>query len=429
MTTVAPTVLLALGALAAVVVAVFFLRALPRSSFVVWTLVLFFVPVWVGVSAGVFWSAITALTILLLIAHWTRIPLHPADGCMAVFVVLLISFLVLRDVTYPSALTAVLEWVIPYLWGRVACTRVGTGWITHTIALAATVAAALALLEFATSVNVFVLIPGPDPLYSAWNGLQPRGGLLRAEGAFGHSIALGAALAMSSAFVIAARWRMIPTLLAIGVIVMATVVTFSRAGLITLVITLVLSICLLPGVTHRVRAVIVATGVVGIAVILPVLDTVLGAAGEEAAGSAGYRTDLLVLLQQVKLLGSSGDWESLVTGDFYLGYFARSIDNALMLMLLRYGAVPTFLLLAAIACAVVLVFRRFQRNPAALAVAGQLPSLVVVALITQYGTFLWFCVGLAVAWGPVHRAAGDSTGIVRAPEVRSSEERSRVHHG
>lgn len=429
MTTVAPTALLALGALASVVVAVFVLRALPRASFVAWTLVLFFVPVWVGVSAGVFWSAITALTVLLLIAHWVRIPLHPADGWMAIFVVLLIGLLVLRDVAYPSALTAVLEWVIPYLWGRLACARVGTRWITHTIALAATVAAALALLEFATSVNVFVLIPGPDPLYSAWDELQPRGGFLRAEGAFGHSIALGAALAMSSAFVIAARWRTIPTVVAIGIIVTATVVTFSRAGLITLVITLVLAIWLLPGVSTRLRGAIAVIGAAGVVVILPVVEGVLGAAGEEAAGSAGYRTDLLVLLQQVKLFGSPGEWESLVTGDFYLGYFARSIDNALMLMLLRYGAVPTFLLLTVIACAVVLVFRRFQRNPAAFAVAGQLPSLFVVALITQYGTFLWFCVGLAVAWGPVHRAADDSVGMGEATSGRSSEERSRVHHG
>lgn len=429
MTTDAPTALLALGALASVVVAAFLLRALPRASFFAWTLVLFFVPVWVGANAGVFWSAITALTVLLLAAHWTRVPLHPADAWMAVFTALLIGLFLLRGVTYPSMLTAVLEWVIPYAWGRIACSRLSTMWITRAIALAATVAAGLALLEFATSFNPFVLIPGPDPLYSAWDDLQPRGGFLRAEGAFGHSIALGAALAMSSAFVIAARWRLIPTIVSIAVIVSATVVTFSRAGLITLLITLVLSICLLPGVSARLRATVVAAGAVGAVLIFPLVDGVLGAAGEEAAGSAGYRTDLLVLIRQVRPFGSSGDWTSLVTGDYYLGHFARSIDNALMLMLLRYGTIPTLLLLATIVCVVLLVVRQVGRNPAALAVVGQLPSLVVVALITQYGTFLWFCVGLAIGWGPVHRAAADAVESRTRTEADHDMERTRIHHG
>lgn len=429
MTTVAPTALLALGALASVVLAVFLLRALPRAAFITWTLVLFFVPVWVGANAGVFWSAITALTVLLIVSQWMRVPLHPADGWMALFTALLVGLFLMKGVTYPSMLTAVLEWVIPYVWGRIACARIGTMWTTRTIALAATAAAGLALLEFITSFNPFVLIPGPEPLYSAWNDLQPRGGFLRVEGAFGHSIALGAALAMSSAFVIAARWRLISTIGAIGIIVAATVVTFSRAGLITLIITIVLSTCLLPGISTRLRATIVAIGAAGAIAIFPVVDGVLGAAGEEAAVSAGYRTDLLVLIQQVRLFGSAGDWASLVTGDFYLGYFARSIDNALMLMLLRYGAIPTLLLLATIACAGLLAVRRVGRNPAALAVAGQLPSLVVVALITQYGTFLWFCIGLAVAWGPVRRAAIDAAERSAWAEVHGAAGRRRTLHG
>ncbi|MGO2585605.1 MAG: hypothetical protein ACTH9F_09715, partial [Brachybacterium tyrofermentans] len=105
------------------------------------------------------------------------------------------------------------------------------------------------------------------------------------------------------------------------------------------------------------------------------------------------------------------------------------IDNALMLMLLRYGAIPTLLLLATITCVVLLVARQVGRNPAALAVVGQLPSLVVVALITQYGTFLWFCVGLAIGWGPVHRAAGDTGTSRTRTEAGYDMERPRTLHG
>ncbi|MCR2317514.1 hypothetical protein NSR99_23260, partial [Salmonella enterica] len=93
------------------------------------------------------------------------------------------------------------------IWGRVVLARVTTDWITSTIAVVAIVAAAFAVVEFLTSFNPFVLISGSGVVYETWSPLQERGGVLRAEGAWGHSIALGAALAMSSAFVVATRWR------------------------------------------------------------------------------------------------------------------------------------------------------------------------------------------------------------------------------
>lgn len=54
--------------------------------------------------------------------------------------------------------------------------------------------------------------------------------------------------------------------------------------------------------------------------------------------------------------------------------------------------------MAALVCAAIMTVRRSTRSPASIAVVGQLPSLVVVALITQYSMFLWFCVGLAITW-------------------------------
>ena len=166
---------------------------------------------------------------------------------------------------------------------------------------------------------------------------------------------------------------------------------------------------LIAGVSTRFRATVAVAGAVGTAIVIPIIDTVFGAAGEEAGGSADYRTDLLVLLEQVQVFGNPGDWHSLVSGDYYLGYFARSGDNALVLTLLRYGYVPTFLIMAAVVCAAWMALRRSTRSPAALAVVGQLPSLVVVALITQYSMFLWFCVGLAITW------ARDSA-VLRGPD-------------
>lgn len=421
MTTAVPIVLLAVGAIAAGAIAVLLFRMLPRAAFAVWTCVLFFVPIWVGANLGFYWAAITLLTALLIVVNWSIVPLRAADAWVAAFVLVIAGLYGFGSVDLASLVAAMLEWIIPYIWGRVLLARVDTAWVTTTISVVAIIAAALAVVEFVTSFNPFVLVPGSGVVYDTWSPLQERGGLLRVEGAFGHSIALGAALAMSSAFVVATRWRLLPKIAGVLIIAVATVLTFSRAGLITLVLTLVLSTFLIAGVSTRFRVAVAAAGLVGTAIVLPIIDTVFGAAGEEAGGSADYRTDLLVLLEQVQPFGNPGDWESLVSGDYYLGYFARSIDNALVLTLLRYGWVPTLLIMAAIVCAALIAVRRSTRNAASLAVVGQLPSLVVVALITQYSVFLWFCVGLAITW------ANDATrGGARHPSSEFLTEPSAV---
>ena len=415
MTTAVPTALLALGAVAALVIVVFVFRATPRGGFLVWALVLFLVPIWVGASIGPHWPAIVLVTIVLLIANWSRVALHPADAFMAAFGGIVLVLLLVGGVGLGAAVVVLLEWMIPYIWGRLVLARVATTWVSSAISIAALIAAILAILEFVTSFNPFVMIPGSEPLYSSWKSLQLRGGVLRVEGAFGHSIALGTSLAMASAFVIHLRWQTLPKVLTIAVIVTAAVLTFSRTAQITIVLTITASIVLLPGLSRRFRTIVIALVALGAGIALPFIESVLGAAGDAAAGSAGYRTDLLVLIQQTRIFGGADDWQGLIVEDYYLGFFADSVDNALVLALLRYGLVPTLLMGVVIVSPVVMLFRQHQRNPAALAVACQLPSLVVVALITQYGIALWFCIGLAVAWGVAGRRESD---VARAAQVR-----------
>lgn len=416
MATAVPIALLAVGGLAAVAIVVVALRLMPRAAFAVWVSVLFFVPVWVGLTAGFYWASITLLTVLLILVNWSIVPLRAADAWVAAFVVVIVGLFGFGTVDLASLVASLLEWVIPYIWGRVVLARVGTAWVTSTISVVAIIAAALAIVEFFTSFNPFVLIPGSGVVHETWSPLQERGGVLRVEGAFGHSIALGAALAMSTAFVVATRWRLIPKIGGVMIVAAATVLTFSRAGLITLALTLVLSTFLIAGVSRRFRVAVAAAGVIGTAIVIPVIDSVFGAAGDEAGGSADYRTDLLVLIEQVRFFGNPGEWQSLVSGDYYLGYFARSVDNALVLTLLRYGYVPTLLIMAAVVCAAAMALRRSTRSPAALAVVGQLPSLFVVALITQYSMFLWFCAGLAITWARdsdlTHRPHREGIGAV-----------------
>ncbi|MGM7679305.1 hypothetical protein [Microbacterium sp. A94] len=417
MATAVPLLLLAAGALAAAAIGLFVLRQMPRAGFIVWAAVLFFVPVWVGLNAGFYWAAITLLTVVMIIVNWSAVPLRAADAWVTAFVVVILGLYGIGSVDLSSLVAAILEWVIPYIWGRILLRRVHEKWVTATIAIMAVIASVLAIIEFFTAFNPFVLIPGSGVVYETWSPLQERGGLLRVEGAFGHSIALGAALAMSTAFIVATSWWLLPKIAAVLIVATATVLTFSRAGLITLALTLVLSTFFLTGVSGRFRTAVGISGIIGAAIVIPIIDTVFGAAGDEAGGSADYRTDLLVLLEQVQLFGNPGDWHTLVSGDYYLGYFARSVDNALVLTLLRYGYVPTFLIMAALICAAVMALRRSSRTPASIAVIGQLPSLVVVALITQYSMFLWFCVGLAITWAHDRNSMGASTERYLAPRA------------
>ncbi|WP_347756894.1 hypothetical protein [Agrococcus sp. ProA11] len=388
--------LLAPLALCAGGVGLLLFRASPRLTFVTWTLVLFFVPIWIGATVGFFWAALTLITIAAIIANLADLRLTVVDGFVAVFTLLVLVLYALNLATLSASIIAILQWVLPYAWGRLVLTRVPARFVVQTIAAVAVAAALLALIEFATRTNLFVLVPGQGA-YAQWSSLQPRAAFLRAEGAFGHSIALGASLAMSSAFVVAARWRTPVTLLALAALVGAVVVTFSRIGLITLGLTLALSVLLLPGIRRTVRWTIVAGGLAAGALIVSFIGSVFAEAGDEAGGSADYRGDLFTLLLEVRPLGTAGDWADRLVGGVYLGNFAQSVDNTLLLIALRFGWVP-MLVVVLVLVATATGLLRGRANPASIAVTAQLPALLAVALITQFGMFLWFLAGLAIAW-------------------------------
>ncbi len=393
------TLLLAALAACVGVLGILLFRASPKLTFVVWAVVLFFVPVWIGVSLGFFWSAITLLTAVAVLTSLSDIRLTAADLVMAVFALMATAIFALKATTLSAIVIALLEWVLPYVWGRLVLARVTRSFVTRVIAVIVTVAAVLALLEFATGTNVFVMLPamGHD-LYATWGTLQVRADRLRVEGAWGHSIAMGAAFAMSAAFVIAVRWPVAVRLMALGLITAATVATISRLGMVTLAITIVLSVLLLPGLDKAMRWSIVALAVVGAAVIIPFVGDVFSEAGDEASGSANYRSNLFSLVSQVQLFGSAGDWTGLTVGGEYLGAYARSVDNAFLVFALRFGWVPSILLMAGLVLAALTALRPGKASPPAIAVAAQIPAIFAVALITQAGSYLWFLAGLAISW-------------------------------
>lgn len=398
------TVLLLLLAGAAVVAAWFVARSAPRLVVAGWAAVCFFVPIWVGVQAGIYWSAVTAVTAVAL-AAWSAsdFTFSYVDVLVVGFALLVLAAYVVGGSTWGHVLIVLIGWIVPYAWGRAVLARVDPDWLYSCIAVAATAAAVLGVIEFATGLNPFVGIAVPNAAWNTWHELQPRGGFVRAEGAFGHAIAFSSALAMSSVFVIATRWPVVVRLACLSVIIAAVAMSFSRIGMITLALTLVLAVLLLGRwVSRRMRLGVVVLLLVAAAIAVPLLGDVFTAAGEEAGGSAEYRSDLASLLGDLRALGITTAWTVLPTGETYYGSF-QSIDSELVLIGLRFGAVPLIVVVGAIiACVLGLLGGR--ATPAAVAVAAQIPAFATVALITQYGYLVWFLAGVAVTSYKIERA-------------------------
>lgn len=389
---------LMLGAVGLTIVVAFLNAKLtPRLFFTIWIACLFFLPIWIGAQFGVFFSGVTAIALLLIAAgNWLALTLCPADFLVLGFAILVLIVCGFGWSTWGHGSTILVGSIIPYLAGRIVLSKVPVLWVYSSIAVAATVAAILAILEFTTGTNIFVLLHANNGLYSIWGPLQFRGGLLRAEGAFGHSIALGSTLAMSSVFILSLKWPIWIRLSMLGIVAVGTGVTFSRIGLIGLAFTTVTGLLVLrKEITSWARVTITAVLALMAAAGVPRLLEVFSDAGQEASGSAEYRYDLLVLLQDLSPLGSAPSWRVSPSGETYYGSF-QSVDSEFVLSALRFGYIPLMFLVGGLLLCVLSVIRG-NATPSAVALLGQIPSFATVALITQYGTFVWFVAGLAVA--------------------------------
>lgn len=384
-------VLLGVAALALAVV-LLVLRRSPRTAFVAWVVSMCTVPFWLGTPIGPTLPPGTVMAVVVLAAllpvSLGRVTL--ADGVLVLVVVAAVGIYAIGATTLASVFTLLTEWAVGFALGRIVPARVGLDWVYRCLAVAFTVVAGLALVEYLLTWNPFVTVGS-----SSWAELQERGGALRAEGAFGHSIALGACLALVIPLVLASTFGIRLRLGMVAVMLAATAVTFSRIAMVCAVLGIVLSIVFArEGMSGRVRAGVTAALAVVAAVLVPLVDETFAAAGDEASGSAAYRGNLLSLLEDIELVGLTEVFQRTATGEVRFGTF-NSIDSALVLFGLYFGWVLLALVLALLVAAGVLVVTRRAGAPT-IAVLAQVPALASVALITQYGMFVFFVAGLAV---------------------------------
>ena len=373
------------------------LRRSPRLALVAWLTVLALVPYWIGVNVVTYLPATSLVAALAAAALYSsrssRVGL--VDVLLLTIVALYVVSFLIDEATLGAGFTLVVHWAAGYLLGRVIGTSVDLEWIHGAVAVAMTAAAVLALEEFLTGQNLLAFLKMDNSAYTIWGDVQIRGGLARSEGAFGHSIALGASLAMALPLAIASTFRpwirgaMVVTILA------ATVVTFSRTGMICAVFSLVLCVFFLRGyLTLRARVALVVGSLAVAAVAVPFLLATFAEAGDEATDSSSYRGDLLSLVPTMSILGEAESAYRTPTGDTLYGSF-HSIDSALILLGLTLGLVPLAIVVTLLVAAIGFVVSG-RATASTIAVVGQIPALATVALITQYSTFFWFIAGLAV---------------------------------
>lgn len=412
-------------ALSAFLVLVSSMRAMPRATFAVWAMVMFFVPIWIGLAAGpLFVSVITIVTLPAVVSFGRDLRFSLVDALMIALVAIVSLQYALGVIDLNYTVITVLEWALPYLWGRLILSSVRPAFVVQCLAVVGMVAAALALIEVFTEANFFILMKQDNSLYSIWGTLQMRGDRLRAEGAWGHSIALGCALAMCSSFVLAAPWKPVVRLLGVLLISTATVLTLSRTAMSVLALALALSVVLLPRVGLLTRGLVVVLGCIGVLAGGPLVISVFSE--QEAEASAGYRTDLFSLFAYVKPVGSAHSFLGVTDGGQYLGNFAKTIDNAFLLVALRLGWVGFAAFCLTILCAIILPLLHRRVTPAMIAVAAQVPGLFTVALITQFGMFFWFAVGLTVGWDVLRGQGGEDAPPFRPSGARVAHQTSLV---
>ena len=114
--------------------------------------------------------------------------------------------------TWGHVLIVLVGWLVPYVWGRFVLARVDADGCTPASRSRRPPRPCSGSSSSPPASTRSCGMPCPNAAWNTWHELQPRGGFVRSEGAFGHAIAFSSALAMSSVFVIATRWPVVARL-------------------------------------------------------------------------------------------------------------------------------------------------------------------------------------------------------------------------
>jgi len=383
-----------------------------------------FVPFWTGANVSVFFVSVHMLLVglalvAMLVSSAPRPRVHVVDVVLAGVFALTFLLVVVRMTSLAQAYTF-FQWMLAYWFARFASASFGVRRLSGVFAIVFGIAGLLLVIEFITGHNFWTeYVTSNNTLYAIWGPLQSRGGVLRAEGAFGHSIAAGSGLALAAIITLDADLKPWLRITTIAAMTAGILTTLSRTGIVTIALGLGLAIVFaridLPRVT---RLLVLGVLAVGAAVYATALQGIFTDAGEEASNSASYRLWLFDLLPYLQPFGVTSSAARSTSGILSFRDFG-SIDNAVLGQALTTGWVPTLALLGLAMAAAVTVLR-LRASVSMVAIAATIPSLFTVALITQYSLVFWIVAGFAVS-GTKHALNSDTPEPLMMPATNSTQ--------
>lgn len=369
----------------------------PKFGVALWLATVGFVPIWYGLTFSFYFFPATLVGVFVLLVTLPGMPRRYglADFFIAFLFVTCLVPIVTGGGTIGTVFVVLSQWLLGFLLGRLLPLAVDVTWIYGCVAVVFTAVSLGGIGEFAAKSNPYVNGGPSNPLFARWGVLQERSDLLRAEWAFGHSIALGCSIALAIPLVFASGFRLTVRLGMVAVMLVCVTLTFSRVAMISATLAVLISVIFQQiRIPSHVRYLTIGLFSVVTVALAPFVLGVFGTAGDEATVSANYRENLTELVPDLSVIGLSPAAYRSPSGDLYFGRF-QSIDSQVLLTGLTYGWFTMALGILMLLGAFFLVLRR-RASPATIAIVCQVPALATVALITQYSIFFWFACGLAV---------------------------------
>lgn len=346
-------------------------------------------PIWIGVDfvATVPVQCLVAVfAVLAAVVSGAPVRITKFDAYFLAFLAVALAAMLLRDSIWAEWAKFVIRWGIPLLAARVLVPAAGVRFVTNAIAMVFGLVGGLALLELLLVWHPFTAWPGTTVEYGLWNQIQAREGRDRSEWAFGHSIALGASLALSIPFILTSSYKTLLKLVFLIFVAGGILATASRGAVLAAGLTGALFVLqLMKSYAARILA-IALTSLFALTSVSAASALFEGWAlsSAELQSSLDYRfATYLAYWREVQWFGPSP----------MIGQ-PGSTDSAVLTIGLNFGWIVVLIILLPILISATRIVVG-SASAAEIAIVGQLPLLVSVAFITQYELIFFFIAGIA----------------------------------
>lgn len=375
-------------------------------------------------AAGLAWLLAAVLAWRNGMQRGRLFTLNALDGLVALFFILmLISSQVSPQVEFKDYLNDVFTWLGPYLAARLLlqdCER-PVFVVAVAFAIGTVLIAPVAVLETLGGKNPFFNFQFNGSESAAFGNAVSRAGEVRAQGSFGHPIALSmyvsasALLSLGMAIYSKVSKERLAWLALAAVALAVQVMTVSRTGFVMLVVGGVL--LALTTADKPLRRTL--SGIVGIVALIVVVMNLTAsgpaelqvfpsgksletASAEEVSESSAYRERLLERAFEPGVLGAWGNPYNKITAGISLGN--TSIDNQYIILGDNWGLIPMFALIAVAVGLLLQIALALTREALGLVILpiaafAALCALFFVAFITQQQVMVWLLIGCASAAG------------------------------